>query len=137
MLLIDRNIAGEKMERVSGKGLIFRVREQGAPFFADILYGAGIVSATWSLPSCECLYLTRKGHMTLEGVPLHGKPGSLPVRESQLCLAVNRQYDGTASFTAFLEELWRLGVMQYHVDYVHRTVTFMPAVAAPGLRWSL
>ncbi|EPC4333804.1 hypothetical protein ACRZTK_004407 [Enterobacter asburiae] len=125
------------MEKISGKALTFRVKEQGAPFFADILYGAGVVSATWSLPSCECLYLTRKGHMSLDGAPLSGSPGSVPVRESLLCQAVNRQYEGAVSFSEFLEELWRLGVTQYHVDYIRRTVTFRPVAAAPGLKWSL
>ena len=112
------------MERISSTSLTFRLNENGAPFFTDMLFSVGVLSVTWCLPSCECHYRTLKGDFTVEGIPLSVPQGKGGIRENHLYMAVNRQYSRASTFSEFLEELWILGVCQFDVDYISRTVTF-------------
>ncbi|MGK8665322.1 DUF1398 family protein [Serratia marcescens] len=119
---------GEAMELVQAAlkaGREIQLKEGRFPYFADVLYRAGVLSNTWCLPSGNSLYVTRKGPVNVTGEPLAVrsiKPA--PFNERALYLAIQEEKNGNVAFRDFLRMLWGAGVVSYTVDFVLRTVTY-------------
>lgn len=119
---------GEAMELVQAAlkaGREIQFKEGRFPYFADVLYRAGVLSNTWYLPSGNSLYVTRKGPVKVTGEPLAIrtiKPA--PFNEQALYLAMQEDRAGNITFRDFLRMLWAAGVVSYTVDFVLRTVTY-------------
>ena len=106
-------------------GMVMNIREGRFPHFADVLYQAGVISNTWTLPTCHSLYITRKGPVSIAGEPLVIKR-TTPNRfdEQRLYQAIQKDLLGHSCFRTFLTEIWSAGVVSYTVDFITRTVTY-------------
>lgn len=109
-------------------GMEIQLKEGRFPYFADVLYRAGVISNTWYLPSCQSLYVTRKGPVRVEGKPLITQGRRHPaLNEMALYRAISEDRKGNTTFQAFLAAIWTAGVVSYTVDFVARTVTYYGA----------
>lgn len=106
-------------------GVEWELNDGGFPFFTDVLFRAGVLSNTWSLPACQSLYVTRRGRVKIPGASLMLPQELPPLDNKKLYQALRRareEYD--KHFRAFLFELCAAGVVNYTVDCIARTVTF-------------
>ena len=109
----------------------WQLSDGGFPFFTDVLFRAGVLINTWSLPACQSLYVTRQGQVKIPGASLM-VPQELPqLDDKKLYQAFRLAREGCDKrFRAFLFELCAAGVANYTVDCVARTVTFYGEDAA-------
>jgi uncharacterized protein YbcV (DUF1398 family) len=102
-----------------------RPRVGGFPYLAEVLRKAGVTRNVWSLPSCQSLFLTKKGPVVMQGDPLvHGAVDIPAFDEEALVKALRVDQAGESTFPEFLNASWRAGVVRYDVDFEVRTVTY-------------
>ena len=102
-----------------------RPRVGGFPHLAEVLRQAGVSRNTWSLPSCQSLFLTTEGPVAMQGGPLITGTHDVPhFDESALITALRIDQAGESTFREFLDASWRAGVVRYEVDLEARTVAY-------------
>jgi uncharacterized protein YbcV (DUF1398 family) len=98
----------------------------GFPWLAETLRRAGVTLNTWTLPSCQSLFLTREGPVIHQGTPLAtGLLDVPPFDREALIQALRTDQAGRSTFPEFLASAWRAGVVRYDVDFAARTVTYL------------
>lgn len=108
-------------------------QENHFPYLADQLYRAGVFSSTWTLPSCQAIYVTDTGNMVIPGEPLFSGPMEVsPFSEEKLRSAIREDQKGESAFPVFLTRIWAVGVVSYRVDFAERVVTYY---GAQGDEW--
>lgn len=102
-----------------------RPKKGGFPYLAEALRAAGVTWNTWSLPSCQSLFLTRNGPVVMQGTPLLTGTADVPRFDREaLIRALRTDQAGESTFPQFLEASWRAGVVRYEVDFSQRKVTY-------------
>jgi uncharacterized protein YbcV (DUF1398 family) len=102
-----------------------RPRVGGFPYLAEVLRNAGVTRNIWSLPSCQCLFLSKEGPVIMQGAPLVSGTVDVPAfNEDALIKALRVDQAGESTFPEFLNASWRAGVVRYDVDLEKRTVTY-------------
>ena len=102
-----------------------RPRVGGFPYLAEVLRKAGVTRNTWSLPSCQSLFLTQLGPVVMQGNPLVNGAIDVPAFDKEaLIRALRIDQAGENTFPEFLEASWRAGVVRYDVNFEARTVTY-------------
>jgi uncharacterized protein YbcV (DUF1398 family) len=97
----------------------------GFPYLAETLRRAGVTRNLWFLPACQSLYLTEKGPVVSEGMPLvSGTVDVPPFDREALITALRTDQAGQSTFPEFLAASWRAGVVRYDVDFDKRIVTY-------------
>ncbi len=107
------------------KAAAIRPKEGGFPYLAEVLRRTGVIRNTWSLPSCQSLFLTHDGPVVMQAAPLVTGVADVPAfNRDALITALRADQAGKSTFTEFLEASWRAGVVRYDVDFAARTVTY-------------
>ena len=97
----------------------------GFPYLAETLRRAGVTRNLWFLPACQSLYLTEKGPVVTQGMPLiSGTVDVPPFDREALITALRTDQAGESTFPEFLAASWRAGVVRYDVDFSKRIVTY-------------
>lgn len=103
-----------------------RPKVGGFPHLAEALRQAGATRNIWSLPSCQCVFLTQQGPIVIQGEPLISGPADIPAfNEAALIKAIRIDQAGESTLPEFLNSAWQAGVVRYDVDFEARTVTYM------------
>lgn len=114
--------AVQKLQAAQQRGMAIRPKVGGFPYLAETLRQAGITRNLWSLPSCQCIFLTNDGPVVMQGAPLvSGIADIPPFNEEALIKALRTDQAGESTFPEFLAASWRAGVVRYDVDFhAHR-----------------
>lgn len=97
----------------------------GFPYLAETLKRFGVLKNSWTLPSCQSLYLTKDGPVVMQGTPLMIGTFDIPKFDEQaLIKAIRIDQAGNSTFNDFLLSAWMAGVVTYEVDFILRTVTY-------------
>ncbi len=105
-----------------------RPKVGGFPYRAETLRQAGVTHNYWYLPSCQSLYLTGDGSITIVGAPLvSGMTDVPPFNREALVDAIRTDQAGESSFEEFLLASWKAGVVRYDVDFPNRVVCYYGA----------
>ena len=105
--------------------MAIRPKVGGFPYLAEALRNAGVIKNVWFLPACESLYLTNKGPVVVQGVPLLTGPADVPPFDREALIAALRaDQAGDSTFPEFLDAAWRAGVIRYEVDFRQRAVCY-------------
>lgn len=100
----------------------------GFPYLAETLRRAGVTRNSWSLPSCQSLYLLEDGAVVTVGIPLVSEMVEAPPFDREaLITALRRDQAGGSTFEDFLAASWQAGVVRYDVDFAARTVSYYGA----------
>jgi uncharacterized protein YbcV (DUF1398 family) len=115
----------ENLQSAQQRAMAGRPKVGGFPYFAEVLRRAGVMQNLWSLPACQSLYLTDKGPVVIQGVPLiNGIAHVPPFDREALITALRSDQAGKSTFPEFLLAAWKVGVVRYDVDFTARIVTY-------------
>jgi uncharacterized protein YbcV (DUF1398 family) len=118
----------ENLKLAQQRAIAIRPKVGGFPYLAETLRRVGVTRNLWSLPSCQSLYLTEKGPVVVQGIPLiTGMADVPPFNRDALITALRTDQAGNSTFPEFLIATWRAGVVKYDVDFVARTCTYYGA----------
>ena len=118
----------ENLQSALQRAMKSRPKVGGFPYLAETLRSAGVTRNFWSLPSCQSLYLTEKGPVTMQGTPLvTGMAAVAPFDRDALVAALRRDQAGESTFPEFLTATWKAGVVRYDVDFAARTCAYFGA----------
>lgn len=116
----------EVLQAAQQRAMAGRPKVGGFPYLAETLRLAGVTMNTWSLPSCQALFLTREGPVVIQGTPLASGVLDVPKFDRDaLIRALRTDQAGEGTFPEFLSAAWRAGVVRYDVDFAARTVTYL------------
>lgn len=97
----------------------------GFPYLAEVLKQAGVEKNTWSLPSCQSVYIMKQGNVVIQATPLVTGAHDIPAFDREaLVLCIKKDQAGESTFPEFLQAAWEAGVISYTVDFIARTVTY-------------
>lgn len=107
------------------RAMSIRPEVGGFPVLAEVLRQAGVQKNTWSLPSCQSVYLMKGGSVVQQGSPLVTGTHEVPQFDRDALIAALRiDQEGKSSFPEFLQSAWKAGVTGYEVDFFARKVTY-------------
>jgi uncharacterized protein YbcV (DUF1398 family) len=116
----------EVLQAAQKRAMEGRPKVGGFPYLAETLRRAGVTKNTWTLPSCQSLFLTQEGPVVMQGTPLVDGMADVPAFDREaLIRALRADQAGNSSFPEFLAAAWRAGVVRYDVDFASRTVTYV------------
>src|ERR1700744_3629837 len=119
---IHMTTAIENLNSAMQRAMAGRPKVGGFPYLAEVLRQAGVRRNSWSLPSCQSLYVTDKGVVVMQGTPLvSGMTGEAVIA------ALRTDQAGKSTFPEFLAAAWKAGVFGYEVDFEGRVVTYWGA----------
>jgi uncharacterized protein YbcV (DUF1398 family) len=139
------SIAIENLKQAQQRGMAGRPKIGGFPFFAETLRRAGVSRNLWFLPSCQSIYITEAGPVSVQGTPLVQGMTDVPFFcVPALIEALRKEQTGQSTFQEFLMASWKAGVVRYDVDLIERVCTYYglgdedyaesyPEVEVPGL----
>ena len=117
--------AVEKLMSAQQHAMKIRPKVGGFPYLAEVLRSAGVMRNTWSLPSCQSLYLTQEGPVVMQGTPLMNGAADVPTFDRDaLMRALRTDLAGHSTFPEFLRSAWNAGVVGYEVHFIKRIVTY-------------
>lgn len=115
----------ENLETAQRRAFAARPKVGGFPYLAETLRRAGVTRNSWSLPSCQSIFLTIEGPVVFQGTPLVNGMNDVPSFDRDaLISAIRTDQAGESTFPEFLEASWRAGVVRYEVDFIGRTVAY-------------
>ncbi len=107
------------------KGLSIRPKVGGFPVLAEVLREAGVHINSWSLPSCQSVFLMDDGAVVQQGTPLVTGTHDVPeFDEEALIEAIRADQKGKMTFQEFLQAAWSAGVIGYDADFMGRKVSY-------------
>jgi uncharacterized protein YbcV (DUF1398 family) len=119
----------EALTAAQQRGMAIRPKVGGFPYLAETLRRAGVTRNFWYLPSCQSVYLTKLGPVTVQGTPLvSGMVDVAPFDQNALIAALRTNQTGQGTFPEFLASSWKAGVIRYEVDFIGRTCTYFGVV---------
>lgn len=120
--------AVEKLMEAQKFAMSIRPKVGGFPHLAEALRQAGVTKNSWSLPSCQSIFLTIHGSVVSQGNPLiTGSCDVPPFNRDALILALRKDQSGESTFPEFLKASWDAGVVSYDVDFENRKVSYYGA----------
>lgn len=115
----------EKLMSTIQYAMKIRPKVGGFPYLAEALRASGVIKNTWSLPSCQSVYVTAEGNIVMQGTPLVSGPHDVPkFNQEALIHALRKDQAGNSTFPEFLESAWKAGVVGYEVDFANRNVVY-------------
>ena len=118
----------ENLKAAQQRGMAGRPKVGGFPYLAETLRKAGVKRNLWFLPACQCIYLTEKGPVAVQGTPLIDGMADVPSFDREALIAALRaDQSGKSTFPEFLMASWKAGVVKYDVDLIGRTCTYYGA----------
>lgn len=117
--LSDKLIAAQK------QAMSLRPKVGGFPVLAEVLRRAGVQLNSWSLPSCQSVFLMEEGAVVQQGTPLVTGTHEIPEFDrTALIKAIRADQEGRSTFPEFLAASWNAGVIGYDADFLQRKVTY-------------
>ncbi len=107
------------------RAMLGRPKVGGFPFLAESLRAAGVTHNIWTLPACQCTYLTKLGTVINQIEPLQLGMFEVPKFNRPAlvdCLRIDQA--GQSTFSEFLMASWKAGVIGYEVDFIQRRVVY-------------
>lgn len=115
----------ENLIAAQQRGMAGRPKAGGFPYLAETLRRAGITRNLWYLPSCQSIYLTELGPVTILGTPLIDGMADVPLfNREALLTALQADQSGRSTFPEFLQASWKAGVVRYDIDLIGRTCSY-------------
>lgn len=115
----------EKLMSTMQYAMKIRPKVGGFPYLAEALRASGVIKNTWSLPSCQSVYVTSEGNIVMQGTPLVNGPHDIPkFNQEALIQALRKDQAGNSTFPEFLDSTWKAGVVGYEVDFANRNVVY-------------
>jgi uncharacterized protein YbcV (DUF1398 family) len=109
-------------------GMSTRPKVGGFPHFAETLRRAGAIRNYWTLPGCQCLFITKEGPVATQSTPLITGMADVPEFNVEAVIAALRtDQAGKSAFPEFLASIWKAGVVRYTVDFEARTCIYYGA----------
>ncbi|HLO98615.1 MAG TPA: DUF1398 family protein [Fimbriimonas sp.] len=116
------------LQSALGRGTELRPKVAGFPVLAEALRQAGVTRNTWSLPSCQSVFVTTLGNVVVPGFSLVSGMTQVPTfDEVALITALRADQSGHSTFPEFLAASWEAGVICYDVDLLARKVSYFGA----------
>lgn len=116
----------EKLQKAFAFAMENRPQVGGFPFLAECLRQAGVIHNTWTLPSCECIYVLEEGAVATVGTSLINGMADVPeFNKEKLIEVIRADQEGKTTFEEFLMGTWNAGVSYYTVDFINRTVVYV------------
>lgn len=115
----------KNLESAMKRAAAGRPKVAGFPYLAETLRRAGVSRNIWSLPSCQSVFVTEKGPVVVQGIPLvSGFADVMTFSRESLIAALRADQAGHSTFPEFLTATWKAGVIGYEVDFAARTCTY-------------
>jgi uncharacterized protein YbcV (DUF1398 family) len=115
----------DNLQAALQRALTDRPAVGGFPYLAETLRRAGVTRNLWFLPACQSLYLTEKGPVVSQGMPLISGTVDVPLFDREaLITALRTDQAGKSTFPEFLAAAWQAGVVRYDIDFSKRIVTY-------------
>jgi uncharacterized protein YbcV (DUF1398 family) len=115
----------ENLTAAQKHAMSIRPKVGGFPYLAEVLRVAGVTRNTWTLPSCQSVYLTKEGPVVQQGPPLLNGSADIPAFDREaLIKALRTDQAGQSTFPDFLAAAWKAGIIRYDVDFVKRQVIY-------------
>lgn len=109
-------------------GMRIRPLVGGFPHLAEALRRAGVERLEFVVPSMTTVYVTGRGAVLEQGVPLAIGDALVPgFDENALVAALRADQEGRSAFPEFVAAAWRAGVVSWTVDLAVRTCTYRSA----------
>ena len=122
---IETSDAIDNLQAALQRASAGRLAVGGFPYLAETLRHAGVTRNVWFLPACQSLYLTEKGPVVFQGMPLvNGTVDVPPFDREAFIIALRTDQAGESTFPEFLAASWRAGIVRYDVDFNKRIVTY-------------
>lgn len=122
------NHAVDNLLKAQKFALNSRPKVGGFPYLAEVMRQAGVTENTWTLPTCQSLYLTKLGPVVTPGMPLISSIEAVPpFNQEDLVKAIRVDQAGESTFPEFLQAAWMAGVIRYTVQFEQRVVTYYGA----------
>lgn len=117
--------AVENLIKAQQFAISIRPKVGGFPYFAEALRKAGVIRNSWTLPSCQSIYVTHEGSVVSQGTSLVDGTVEVPrFDRDALINAIKTDQGGLSSFPEFLRSAWEAGVVSYVVDFEKRVVIY-------------
>ena len=115
----------KKLVEAQKHAMSIRPKEGGFPVLAEVLRQAGVHINSWSLPSCQSIFLMDEGAVVQQGTPLVTGTHDIPeFDEDAVIAAIRADQKGKSTFPEFLQAAWNAGVIGYDADFMERKVTY-------------
>lgn len=115
----------DKLLQAQKYAMSIRPKVGGFPVFAEVLRQAGVHINSWSLPSCQSIFLMDEGGVVQQGTPLVTGTHDIPdFDEEALIEAIRADQKGKSTYPEFLQAAWQAGVIGYDADFMGRKVTY-------------
>jgi uncharacterized protein YbcV (DUF1398 family) len=115
----------EKLIQAQKHAMSIRPKVGGFPVLAEVLRQAGVHINSWSLPSCQSIFLMEDGAVVQQGTPLLTGTHDIPeFDEDAVIAAIRADQKGVSTFPEFLKAVWEAGVIGYDADFIGRKVTY-------------
>jgi uncharacterized protein YbcV (DUF1398 family) len=122
---VEMSNAIDNLQAALQRALAGRPAVGGFPYLAETLRRAGVTRNLWFLPACQSLYLTEKGPVVSQGMPLvSGTVDVPPFDREALITALRTDQAGESTFPEFLAASWRAGVVRYDINFSRRIVIY-------------
>lgn len=117
--------ATDKVTEAMKRADAVRPKVGGFPYLAEVLRQAGVTRNVWSLPSCQCVFITHDGPVVMQGASLvTGMVDIPPFDQAALIKALRVDQAGKSTFPEFLDSTWHAGIVRYEVNFDARTVAY-------------
>ncbi|HZZ18918.1 MAG TPA: DUF1398 family protein [Opitutaceae bacterium] len=115
----------DTLKAAQQRAMATRPKVGGFPHFAETLRQAGVLRNYWTLPGCQCLFLTKEGAVAMQSTPLITGMADVPTFDREAVIRTLRtDQAGQSTFPEFLASAWKAGVVRYSVDFEGRTCTY-------------
>src|SRR4051812_43566608 len=111
------SIAKEKIQGAYNWAIANRPKVNAYPYLAEALRQAGVTRYVYSLPSCQCIFFSKEGHVVSQMEMLVSGMNDVPKFDKEAFIKVLRSSQmGESSFPEFLKGSWETGVINYEAD---------------------
>jgi uncharacterized protein YbcV (DUF1398 family) len=118
----------ETVQQAQRRGAAVRPPINGFPHYAEVLRAAGITSVETSIANSGSVYHLADGAVAENFEPIAAPVSDVPDwNETALIAAIRADQAGQSTFTGFLADTWKAGVIRFHVDLANRTCTYFGA----------
>lgn len=119
------SVAIDNLVTAQNFAITIRPKVGGFPYLAEVLRLAGVTRNTWTLPSCQSVYITKLGPVVSQGTPLFTGNSDIPTfNQNVLVQALQIDQAGQSTFPEFLGAIWAAGVVRYDLDLENRSATY-------------
>ena len=116
----------DKLIHAQQYAMSIRPKIGGFPVLAEVLRQAGVKINSWTLPSCQSIYIMQNDEaIVFQQTTLITGAHEIPKFNCELLIAALRKDQaGNSTFPEFLQSTWEAGIIGYDVDFIKREVVY-------------